>query len=46
MSSLMRLWVRISLKNGVNFRESKGCIQNEQGKNIDTQLRIGLEQSI
>ena len=37
---------RISLQNGVNFRKFKGCIQSEQGKNIDTQFIIGLYQSI
>ena len=46
MSSLMCLWTRISLQNGVNFREFKGFIQIEQGENIDNQLTIGFDQSI
>ena len=30
--------------NGVNFWEFKGFIQNENEKNIDHQIKIGLDQ--
>ena len=31
--------------NGVNFWEFKGFIQNENEKNIDHQIKIGLDQN-
>ena len=31
--------------NGVNFWELKGFIQNENEKNIDHQIKIGLDQN-
>ena len=33
-------------KNEVNFREDEGWIQSENGKNIDHQLEIGVDQWI